>query len=69
LLRKGFVPINDDFEILSLDYSQIELRIMAHYSQDPKMLEAYSKGLDIHKITASGLFGLSEDQITSDMRK
>jgi DNA polymerase-1 len=68
LLRKGFVPINDDFEILSLDYSQIELRIMAHYSQDPKMLEAYSKGLDIHKITASGLFGLSEDQITSDMR-
>jgi DNA polymerase-1 len=67
-LRKAFVPSGPDFELLSLDYSQIELRIMAHYSQDPQMLEAYRNGLDIHRRTASGLFGVSEEDVTSEMR-
>lgn len=49
LLRKGFTVDSNDYEILSLDYSQIELRIMAHISKDPAMLEAYNHGLDIHK--------------------
>jgi len=68
LLRQGFVPCDSNFEILSLDYSQIELRIMAHYSQDPKMMEAYKNGLDIHRRTASGLFQVEEADVTSEMR-
>lgn len=68
LLRQGFVPCDNNFEILSLDYSQIELRIMAHYSQDPKMMEAYKEGLDIHRRTASGLFQVAESEVTSEMR-
>ncbi len=67
LLRRGFVP-EKGFEILSLDYSQIELRIMAHFSKDPVMIEAYKSGLDIHRKTASGLFGISEKDVTSEMR-
>ncbi|MCC5814983.1 MAG: DNA polymerase I [Leptospira sp.] len=68
LLRHGFIPKNDDYEILSLDYSQIELRIMAHFSEDPQMLDAYQKGLDIHRRTAAGLFEVSEDQVNPEMR-
>lgn len=67
LLRKGFIA-KKGFEILSLDYSQIELRIMAHFSNDPQMMDAYKSGADIHKRTAAGLFGIPEDQVTSDMR-
>lgn len=67
LLRKGFIA-KKGFEILSLDYSQIELRIMAHFSNDPNMIDAYKSGADIHKRTAAGIFGVSEDQVTPDMR-
>nr|AID56284.1 DNA polymerase I [Leptospira sp. GIMC2001] len=67
-LRKGFITPEKDYEMLSLDYSQIELRIMAHFSKDPMMIEAYSKGLDIHRRTASGLFGIDEKDVTSEMR-
>ncbi|MDF3821021.1 DNA polymerase I [Leptospira sp. 96542] len=67
MLRKGFIA-KKGFEILSLDYSQIELRIMAHYSNDPAMLDAYNSGADIHKRTAAGLFGIGESEVTSDMR-
>ncbi|MCB1189185.1 MAG: DNA polymerase I [Leptospiraceae bacterium] len=68
LLRKGFVPANQDYLLLSLDYSQIELRIMAHFSQDKRMIDAYSQGVDIHVRTGSGLFGIEEDQVTPEMR-
>lgn len=67
LLRKGFIP-QKGFQILSLDYSQIELRIMAHYSKDPQMLDAYNSGADIHRRTAAGLFGVNEKDVTPDMR-
>jgi DNA polymerase-1 len=68
LIRKGFVAASKDFEILSLDYSQIELRIMAHFSKDLQMLEAYRNGLDIHTRTASGLFAVPESKVTPEMR-
>lgn len=67
LLRKGFIAPKG-FELLSLDYSQIELRIMAHFSKDISMLDAYRKNLDIHRRTAAGLFGISEDKVTPEMR-
>lgn len=67
LLRKGFIA-KKGYEILSLDYSQIELRIMAHFANDPQMMDAYKSGADIHKRTAAGIFGVSEDKVTSDMR-
>ncbi|MCB1179705.1 MAG: DNA polymerase I, partial [Leptospiraceae bacterium] len=68
LIRKGFIASSKEFEILSLDYSQIELRIMAHFSKDKKMLEAYRKNLDIHARTASALFSVPESEVTPEMR-
>ncbi|TGK01292.1 DNA polymerase I [Leptospira langatensis] len=68
LIRKGFISGHKDFEILSLDYSQIELRIMAHISGDPAMTDAYKKGIDIHKRTAAAIYGVSEDLVTPEMR-
>ncbi|MFN4146683.1 MAG: DNA polymerase I [Runella sp.] len=68
-IRKAFVPKNDDFVILSADYSQIELRIMAAFSQDATMLEAFNQGLDIHASTASKVFKVALDEVTSEMRR
>ncbi|TGK58098.1 DNA polymerase I [Leptospira wolffii] len=68
LIRKGFIAGVKDFEILSLDYSQIELRIMAHISKDAAMVDAYKKGIDIHKRTAAAIYGVSEDLVTHEMR-
>jgi DNA polymerase-1 len=55
--------------ILSADYSQIELRIMAAFSEDDSMLNAFNQGIDIHSTTASKVFKVSIDQVTSDMRR
>jgi DNA polymerase-1 len=66
-LRKGFIPARG-CEILSLDYSQIELRIMAHFSKDPNMIGAYTSGEDIHRKTAAGLYGVKEIDVTPEMR-
>lgn len=63
-LRKAFVTESDDFVLVGADYSQIELRILAHLSQDPLLIEAFNQGDDIHKITASKVFGVPEDQVT-----
>ncbi|MCB1141378.1 MAG: DNA polymerase I [Leptospiraceae bacterium] len=68
LIRKGFVPGEKDFELLSLDYSQIELRIMAHMCGDKNMIDAYQNNLDIHARTASALFSIEESKVSSDMR-
>ncbi|KAA0993196.1 DNA polymerase I [Dyadobacter aurulentus] len=68
-IRKAFVPDNDDFQILSADYSQIELRIMAAFSQDASMTEAFNQGRDIHATTASKVFGVPLEEVTSDMRR
>jgi DNA polymerase I len=55
--------------ILSADYSQIELRIMAHLSDDPGMLKAFADGVDIHRATASEVFGIPADQVSSEQRR
>lgn len=68
-IRKAFVPDNDDFQILSADYSQIELRIMAAFSEDASMIEAFNQGRDIHATTASKVFKVPLEEVTSDMRR
>lgn len=67
-IRKVFIPDSDDCVILSADYSQIELRVLAHLSEDNRMIEAFRDNLDIHKITASEIFSINEDDVTLDMR-
>lgn len=66
-LRKAVIA-PDGFCLVSLDYSQIELRLMAHFSQDVRLLEAYENGEDIHAQTAEFLFGVSKDQVSSHLR-
>ncbi|GGD50146.1 DNA polymerase I [Emticicia aquatilis] len=68
-IRKAFVPRNEDYVILSADYSQIELRIMAAFSGDESMLEAFNQGIDIHSTTASKVFKVGIPDVTSDMRR
>jgi DNA polymerase-1 len=68
-IRKAFVPRNKDFVILSADYSQIELRIMAAFSEDESMLEAFNQGIDIHATTASKVFKVALEDVTSEMRR
>jgi DNA polymerase-1 len=55
--------------LMSADYSQIELRIMAHISEDPALLRAFERGLDVHKATASEVFGAAVDQVSSEQRR
>lgn len=68
-IRKAFVPRNEEYVILSADYSQIELRIMAAFSGDESMLEAFNQGIDIHSTTASKVFKVTLADVTSDMRR
>lgn len=63
-LRKAFVPESEEYELVGADYSQIELRILAHLSQDPLLIDAFKNGYDIHRITASRIFGIPENQVT-----
>ena len=67
-IRKAFIP-DEGCEFFSADYSQIELRIMAHLSQDPNMIEAFVEGHDIHAATAAKIYKISIDEVTSDMRR
>jgi len=68
-IRKAFVPRGEGFELLAADYSQVELRLMAHLSEDKDMCQAFREGHDIHAATAAGVFGVSLDEVTSDMRR
>ena len=67
-IRKAFIP-DDGCLFFSADYSQIELRIMAHLSEDKNMIEAFLSGQDIHAATAAKIFGLPIDQVSRDMRR
>jgi DNA polymerase-1 len=67
-IRKAFIP-DDGCLFFSADYSQIELRIMAHLSEDENMIEAFLSGQDIHAATAAKIFGLPIDQVSRDMRR
>ena len=68
-IRKAFVPSRPDGLIVSADYSQIELRIMAHLSCDKHLIEAFRAGQDVHAITASKIFGIPLGDVTSDQRR
>jgi len=68
-LRKVFHPTEPGWVLLSADYSQIELRILAHYSQDPLLCEAFALGQDVHTRTAAEVFGISLEAVTSEMRR
>ena len=67
-IRKVFVPLDEDSVILAADYSQIELRVLAHISEDETLMEAFTKNQDIHRRTASEVFGVSMEEVTSEMR-
>lgn len=67
-IRKAFVPRNEEYVILSADYSQVELRIIAALSNDENMCEAFLQGADIHAATASKVFGVALDQVDKSMR-
>jgi DNA polymerase-1 len=66
-IRKAFIP-REGFTLLSCDYSQIELRVMASLSADPSMIAAFRNNLDIHTATAAKVFSVSEDAVTREMR-
>jgi DNA polymerase-1 len=68
-IRKAFVPRSADYELLSADYSQIELRIIAALSHETAMLEAFKAGLDIHTATAARVYGVFLDLVTPEMRR
>ncbi len=67
-IRKAFVPRNEEYTLLSADYSQIELRIVASMSGDVNMCEAFNLGKDIHTATAAKVYGISEEEVTKEMR-
>jgi DNA polymerase-1 len=68
-IRKAFVPRNAEYRLLSADYSQIELRIIAALSREAGLLEAFKAGADIHTATAARVYGLSPDMVTAEMRR
>ena len=68
-IRKAFIPENKEFKLTSADYSQIELRILAHVSNDEDMKKAFSNNEDIHTQTAAKVFGLDDRFVTKDMRR
>jgi DNA polymerase-1 len=68
-IRKAFVPRDENHVLLSADYSQIELRLMAAFSKDESMLEAFNAGRDIHATTAAKIFKVPLEEVTSDMRR
>ena len=68
-IRKAFIPDNDDCVFFSADYSQIELRVMAHISGDKQMIAAFNQGADIHTATAAKIFGVSDENVTAEMRR
>ncbi len=67
-LRKIFVPSDKNYKLVDADYSQIELRILAHLSQDENLLKAYRENIDIHTLTASQVFDIPLDEVTSKER-
>ena len=67
-IRHAFVA-DPGFQLVSADYSQIELRVLAHFSQDPAFLDAFRSGVDIHRRTAAEVFGVAEAEVSADQRR
>ena len=68
-IRAAFVADGPDRVLLTADYSQIELRVLAHYSGDPALRRAFEADADVHRVVAARIFGVAEDQVDSDMRR
>ncbi|GAB0169568.1 DNA polymerase I [Lysinibacillus sp. CTST325] len=68
-IRQAFVPSNEDWILFSADYSQIELRVLAHMSMDENLVDAFREGMDVHTRTAMDVFHVSEDEVDSNMRR
>jgi DNA polymerase-1 len=68
-VRKAFIPRDENHLLLSADYSQIELRIIAEISKDPNMLDAFAKNLDIHTATAANVYGIALEEVTGEQRR
>ncbi len=68
LIRKAFVA-DPGYQIMSADYSQIELRVIAHMSEDKEMTRAFREGIDVHTATAARVYGVLEDKVTKEMRR
>ncbi len=68
-IREAFVPANPADMLLVADYSQIELRILAHFSEDENLIQAFEQGMDIHQVTACEVFGVSPHEVTPGMRR
>ncbi len=69
LIRRAFIPQKEGWKILAADYSQVELRIMAHLSGDEKLMQAFLENADVHARTAALVFGVSQEQVSADMRR
>lgn len=67
-MRKMFIAKSEDFVLIDADYSQIELRVLAHIAQDAHMIEAFRDDFDIHSATAAKVFGVDKDEVTTEMR-
>lgn len=67
-IRKSFIPSNDEYILFAADYSQIELRLMAHLSEDEHMIDAFLHNADIHRSTAAKVFKVSEEEVSREMR-
>ena len=67
-IREGFIPLEPGHLLLSADYSQIELRVLAHVSGDPALVEAFNTGRDVHALTASKVFGVPPAEVPSELR-
>jgi DNA polymerase I len=68
-IRKAFVPVDNNQILIDADYSQIELRVMAHLSRDKALTKAFEAGADIHRSTAARVFKVEEEEVTGDMRR
>lgn len=68
-IRKAFISSGKEFTLIAADYSQIELRLMAHLSEDKHMIEAFEQGADIHSATAAKIFGINLEEVDTDMRR
>lgn len=67
-IRKLFSARDDEHVLIDADYSQIELRLLAHFSKSQQLIDAFRNGIDVHKVTASQVFGVSLDKVTKEMR-
>ncbi|MFX3623946.1 MAG: DNA polymerase I [Ectobacillus sp.] len=68
-IRQAFIPSESDWVILAADYSQIELRVLAHIANDAGLIDAFRHDMDIHTKTAMDVFGVSRDEVTANMRR